>query len=71
VTDFSWAHDARVVSFNELSELYRIAPLGDKPPDALATVFGNSMFVCFVYPGRGSQRAHWQRSSRGPVRWFV
>ena len=51
MTDFSWAHDARAVSFDELSELYRVAPLGDKPPDALATVFGNSMFVCFVYHG--------------------
>ena len=51
MTDFSWAHDARAVSFDELSELYRIALLGDKPPGALATVFGNSMFVCFVYDG--------------------
>ena len=32
----------------ELSELYRIAPLGVKPPDALRTVFGNSMFTSFV-----------------------
>ena len=28
-----------------------MAPLGDKPPDALRTVFGNSMFVRFVYAG--------------------
>ena len=26
-------------------------PLGDKPPAALATVFGNSMFTCFAYAG--------------------
>jgi hypothetical protein len=32
-------------------QLYRIAPLGEKPPDALATVFGNSRFACFVYAG--------------------
>jgi GNAT superfamily N-acetyltransferase len=37
------------VDFAELSDLYRIAPLGDKPASALATVFGNSMFTCFVY----------------------
>lgn len=47
--DYSWVHDAGAVDWEELSGLYRIAPLGDKPPDALATVFGNSMFVCFVY----------------------
>src|SRR5215470_3995412 len=51
MADFTWVHDAGGVDFAELSELYRIAPLGNKPPDALATVFGNSMFVCFVYAG--------------------
>jgi GNAT superfamily N-acetyltransferase len=35
----------------ELSELYRIAPLGDKPPDALRTVFANSRFTSFAYDG--------------------
>jgi GNAT superfamily N-acetyltransferase len=49
--DYTWVHDLGAVDFAELSELYRIAPLGIKPPDALATVFGNSMFVCFVYAG--------------------
>jgi hypothetical protein len=39
------------VDMDELSSLYRIAPLGNKPPEALATVFGNSMFMCFVYLG--------------------
>ncbi|HEY3142849.1 MAG TPA: GNAT family N-acetyltransferase [Acidimicrobiales bacterium] len=39
------------MDLDELSNLYRIAPLGDKPPDALATVYGNSMFMCFVYAG--------------------
>jgi ribosomal protein S18 acetylase RimI-like enzyme len=36
---------------DELSNLYRIAPLGNKPPEALATVFANSMFMCLVYAG--------------------
>jgi GNAT superfamily N-acetyltransferase len=49
--DYTWVYDADGLDFGELSELYRIAPLGNKPPDALATVFGNSMFVCFVYAG--------------------
>ena len=49
--DYAWVHDLAAVDFDELSELYRVAPLGDKPPAALATVFGNSMFRCFVYAG--------------------
>jgi GNAT superfamily N-acetyltransferase len=46
---YAWVHDIAAVDFDELSELYRVAPLGDKPPTALATVFGSSMFRCFVY----------------------
>jgi len=51
MTDYSWVHDLADVDFNELAHLYRIAPLGDKSPEALATVFGNSMFRCFVCCG--------------------
>jgi hypothetical protein len=43
VDDYSWIDDVGAVDLEELSNLYRIAPLGDKPPQALATVFGNSM----------------------------
>ena len=46
--DDTWVHDLGAVDLDELSNLYRVAPLGDKPPEALATVFGNSMFMCFV-----------------------
>ena len=46
--EYDWSDDLAGVDFDELSELYRIAPLGTKPPDALRTVFGNSMFRCFV-----------------------
>jgi ribosomal protein S18 acetylase RimI-like enzyme len=35
--------------WEELSNLYRIAPLGDKKPADLQVVFSNSMFKCFVY----------------------
>ncbi len=48
---YTWVDNDRAVDWHELSELYRIAPLGDKPPESLATVFGNSMFKCFVYDG--------------------
>jgi hypothetical protein len=51
VDGYSWIHELGAVDMDELSTLYRIAPLGDKPPQALATVFGNSMFMCFVYAG--------------------
>jgi len=47
--DFSWMYDHSEVDWNELSELYRIAPLGEKSPEDLSTVFSNSKFKCFVY----------------------
>lgn len=46
---FSWDYDQSEVDWNELSELYRIAPLGEKSAENLATVFSNSRFKCFVY----------------------
>jgi ribosomal protein S18 acetylase RimI-like enzyme len=48
---YSWVYDAGQLNLAELSALYKIAPLGVKPPEALGTVFGNSMFMCFVYAG--------------------
>ena len=47
--DFSWVYDHSEVDWDELSELYRIAPLGEKSPEDLATVFSNSKFKCFIY----------------------
>ncbi len=47
--DLIWIYDDCDVDWAELSELYRIAPLGEKPPADLTTVFSNSMFKCFVY----------------------
>lgn len=44
-----WIHALDGIDWNELSALYRIAPLGDKKPEALKTVFANSLFRCFVY----------------------
>jgi GNAT superfamily N-acetyltransferase len=48
---YDWSDDLAAVDLAELSMLYRLAPLGNKPPDALAVVFGNSMFRCFAYAG--------------------
>jgi ribosomal protein S18 acetylase RimI-like enzyme len=46
---FEWIHSIDAVDWDELSALYRAAPLGDKKPAHLKTVFSNSMFACFVY----------------------
>ncbi len=47
--DQSWVYNVSAVDWSELSELYRKAPLGDKSPMDLQTVFSNSRFKCFVY----------------------
>lgn len=49
--DYTWVYDVGAVDLGELSHLYQIAPLGNKPPEALKTVFGHSMFKCFAYAG--------------------
>ncbi len=47
--DQSWVYHDSAVDWGELSELYRKAPLGEKSPMDLQTVFSNSRFKCFVY----------------------
>jgi ribosomal protein S18 acetylase RimI-like enzyme len=44
-----WKHSADGVNWEELSALYRAAPLGDKKASHLQRVFTNSLFKCFVY----------------------
>ena len=44
-----WKYSADGVDWEELSALYRAAPLGDKKASQLLAVFSNSMFKCFVY----------------------
>lgn len=44
-----WMYSNDAVDWEELSALYRLAPLGDKKPDHLKKVFGNSRFVSFVF----------------------
>lgn len=48
---YDWVDTFDGLDWDELSELYRVASLGEKPPEALRTVFANSMFRCFVYSG--------------------
>ena len=47
--ELTWYFDQTQINWNELSELYRLAPLGIKNPDHLKLVFTNSKFKCFVY----------------------
>lgn len=44
-----WKYSSDGVDWEELSALYRAAPLGDKQPSHLQKVFSNSLFKCFVY----------------------
>ena len=46
-----WIDNCKTINWQELSNLYKIAPLGDKSPDKLELVFNNSMFKYFVYDG--------------------
>ena len=43
-----WSHTIEGVDWEELSQLYRAAPLGNKKPADLKVVFSNSRFTCFV-----------------------
>ena len=47
--DITLCYDRTKIDWNELSALYRIAPLGDKPPENLKIVFTNSRFNCFAF----------------------
>ena len=47
--DIRWQFDQAETDWNDLSELYKIAPLGIKPADDLELVFSNSRFKCFVF----------------------
>ena len=43
-----WSDDLNSVDWEELSALYRAAPLGDKKPADLKRSFANSLYRCFV-----------------------
>jgi len=45
----TWTDALDTIDWNELSALYRKAPLGNKSPERLKTVFTNSMFRRFAY----------------------
>ena len=43
-----WSDSLETMDWDELSNLYRIAPLGNKKAADLKVVFTNSMYRCFV-----------------------
>ncbi|KWV58800.1 GNAT family acetyltransferase [Bradyrhizobium macuxiense] len=45
----AWRDDLSAIDWDELSALYRVAPLGDKSAADLKLVFGNSMFRVFAF----------------------
>ena len=49
IRTLEWKYSTEGLDWEELSALYHAAPLGDKKPLLLQTVFANSMFKCFVY----------------------
>jgi ribosomal protein S18 acetylase RimI-like enzyme len=46
-----WVFDDGGIDWAELSELYRIAPLGNKSADHLQRAYANSLYKCFVLDG--------------------
>jgi ribosomal protein S18 acetylase RimI-like enzyme len=49
VLEMNWTFDQESVDWVELSNLYKIAPLGDKKPEDLKIAFSNSRYKCFVF----------------------
>ena len=47
--ELQWIDSLDAIDWEELSNLYRIAPLGNKKASDLKVVFTNSMFRFFVY----------------------
>ena len=46
---FEWKLSQESIDWEELSDLYKVAPLGDKKPEDLKNAFSNSMFKCFIF----------------------
>ena len=47
--ELEWCDSLTDIDWQELSNLYQIAPLGDKKPGDLQISFTNSRYVCFVF----------------------
>lgn len=47
--NLKWVYEIDNINWDELANLYKIAPLGDKKAENLKVVFTNSRYKCFVY----------------------
>ncbi|MCG8405893.1 MAG: GNAT family N-acetyltransferase [Phycisphaerales bacterium] len=47
--NFTWKYEERDVDWEALSNLYKIAPLGEKKAGDLQTAFSNSRYKCFIF----------------------
>lgn len=47
--ELEWVYSLEKTNWEELSQLYRVAPLGDKKPADLQISFSNSRYMCFVF----------------------
>jgi len=47
--DIEWTYTDEDVNWDELSDLYRLAPLGNKTAEDLEIVFNSSLYKCFLY----------------------
>lgn len=47
--DQEWVFSTDATDWEQLADLYRVAPLGDRTPAALELCFSSSRYVCFVY----------------------
>jgi predicted N-acetyltransferase YhbS len=48
---FHWSEANDTIDWDEMSELYRIAPLGNKSGEWLKKAYSNSMFTCIAFDG--------------------
>jgi len=44
-----WVFSTEAIDWQVLSDLYAVAPLGHKSPEALEMSFNNSLFTCFLF----------------------
>lgn len=53
VMNYSWTYEEADIDWNDMADVYRRAPLGNKSAKELSVVFANSRFKCFVSDENG------------------
>ena len=64
-----WILEQKGINWDELSNLYKMAPLGDKKPDDLKVVFSNSMQET-RFQNHAHGDGHFPESGAGSEGWF-